>query len=139
MKPAESVKLLQRMEDAAWSVATTQFLNNKSYRAKTLHPDSHILQGGFSGFRRLGVAAGMNFPPSQFQLHLQYMLLPLLPSHFALFKSGNHFTDRRFFPLEYLYTVLRSLANRPLLQTSRRTSYVRAGPNTCFSGCWCIP
>ena len=34
---------------------------------------------------RSHVVCGCNFPPSQFQLHLQYFLMPWLPSHYKAF------------------------------------------------------
>jgi hypothetical protein len=40
-----------------------------------------------SGELRTHVIAGLNFPPSQYQLHLQYLLPPLLPFHVGLFKQ----------------------------------------------------
>merc|ERR1712046_218684 len=49
---------------------------------------------------------GMNFPPSMYQLHLQYIHLPLLPFHYAMACQENHFHHGRFFPLEYLQKAL---------------------------------
>ena len=50
---------------------------------------------------------GCNFPPSQFQLHLQYFLMPWLPSHYQAFTAGASLTRRRWFPLAYLKALLR--------------------------------
>eukprot|EP00640_Fibrocapsa_japonica_P007026 CAMPEP_0113942606 /NCGR_PEP_ID=MMETSP1339-20121228/8287_1 /TAXON_ID=94617 /ORGANISM="Fibrocapsa japonica" /LENGTH=168 /DNA_ID=CAMNT_0000947129 /DNA_START=438 /DNA_END=944 /DNA_ORIENTATION=+ /assembly_acc=CAM_ASM_000762 len=52
------------------------------------------------------VIAGLNFPPSQFQFHVQYMLLPLLPFQYSMYLAGAHFTEGRFFPVEYVKAVL---------------------------------
>eukprot|EP00438_Fugacium_kawagutii_P000500 Skav217661 [mRNA] locus=scaffold2919:128154:130839:+ [translate_table: standard] len=41
-----------------------------------------------------------------FQLHLQFIHLPLFPFHYNLFQSGEHFTRGRFFPLEYMKQAL---------------------------------
>ncbi|CAL1168851.1 unnamed protein product [Cladocopium goreaui] len=49
---------------------------------------------------------GFNFPPSMFQLHLQFIHLPPFPFHYSLFQSGEHFTRGRFFPLEYMKQAL---------------------------------
>eukprot|EP00936_MAST-01D_sp_MAST-1D-sp1_P001971 g1971.t1 len=108
MRPSAALSLLTKLESAAWSVVETQFLANEAFRAK-------IYQGSgweLAALRESGIAAGMNFPPSQFQLHLQYMVMPLLPQHFALLKEGHHYTKGRFFPLEYLRAVLSSLEER---------------------------
>jgi len=59
---------------------------------------------------RAHVIAGLNCPPSQFQLHLQYLVPPLLPFHIGLFKKGQHFTPGRFFPLGFLKAALGALA-----------------------------
>jgi hypothetical protein len=48
------------------------------------------------------VCAGLNYPPSQYQLHVQFILPPLLPFHYHLYQRGTHFTHKRFFPVEYV-------------------------------------
>jgi len=52
------------------------------------------------------VIAGCNFPPSQFQLHIQYFLPPFLPFQYRMYLEGQHLTHERFFPLEYITAVL---------------------------------
>ncbi|CAE8640277.1 unnamed protein product, partial [Polarella glacialis] len=52
------------------------------------------------------VILGMNFPPSMFQIHLQFIHFPLLPFHDSQLQKGEHFTYRRFFPLGYLQKAL---------------------------------
>jgi len=107
-RPAAGAELLRGMEAAAWAAVEEQFLACAPFCNK-------LLRGGTpsdaAALRHSCIAAGMNFPPSQFQLHLQYMLLPFLPAHLALFEAGHHFTPGRFFPLEYLQTVLDALAD----------------------------
>ena len=49
---------------------------------------------------------GCNFPPSQFQLHLQFFLMPWLPSHYKAFTAGVSLSHRRWFPLEYIKGLL---------------------------------
>ena len=61
---------------------------------------------------RAAAIAGMNVPPSQFQLHLQYMLPPLLPNQMQMYRYGNHYGKYRFFPLAYLLAALDALAER---------------------------
>jgi len=55
------------------------------------------------------VAMGFNFPPSQYQLHLQYIVLPLLPFQYEMYLKGNHFTYQRFIPYIYVEQVLNKL------------------------------
>eukprot|EP01134_Creolimax_fragrantissima_P004009 CFRG4009T1 len=50
--------------------------------------------------------SGFNYPPSQFQLHLQHMHPPFLPFQWFQFLENRHFTHNRFFPLEYVVQVL---------------------------------
>jgi len=52
------------------------------------------------------IACGCNFPPSQYQLHLQFMLPPFTPYHWFLYLNDGHFTKERFFPIEYIRQVL---------------------------------
>merc|ERR1712060_915635 len=55
------------------------------------------------------VISGLNFPPSQFQLHLQFMLPPFMPFHYHMYLHGRHFSVERFFPTEYILAALSSL------------------------------
>ena len=48
--------------------------------------------------------------PSQYQLHLQYLLPPLLPRQLQLYRAGNHFTKDRFLPLDWVLAALDALA-----------------------------
>jgi hypothetical protein len=49
---------------------------------------------------------GMNYPPSQYQLHLQYIVPPMLPFHTYMRQKRKHYTYGRFFPLEYVVQCL---------------------------------
>ena len=55
---------------------------------------------------RSHVVCGCNFPPSQFQLHLQFFLMPWLPSHYKAFTAGAALTHRRWFPVKYIKGLL---------------------------------
>ena len=56
------------------------------------------------------VIMAFNLPPSQYQLHLQYMLPPLLPSHLGVFRRGAHFVHLRHFPMAYVREALEKLS-----------------------------
>ena len=84
---------------------------------------------------------GLNFPPSQYQLHLQFMLPPLMPFHWKLYKEGVHFTPGRFFPLAHTLRNTRHL--RPFLKLIIRKKFpqklkvivgVRAPNVSCTTG-----
>ena len=51
------------------------------------------------------VACGFNYPPSQYQLHLQFMLPPFLPFQHLMYLVGNHFTKGRFFPCVIFFPI----------------------------------
>lgn len=52
---------------------------------------------------------GYNYPPSQNQLHIHYMLPVLIPHQYMLYLQGVHFTHMRFFPTSYVDKVLAQL------------------------------
>lgn len=49
---------------------------------------------------------GFNFPPSMFQLHLQFQHRPLFPFHTVQLEKGNHYNHGRFYPFEYVRAAL---------------------------------
>ena len=57
-------------------------------------------------FIRSCVVTGCNFPPSQFQLHIQYFLMPWVPFQYRLFLDGGALGPKRWFPLKYVKEVL---------------------------------
>jgi len=52
------------------------------------------------------VIASFNFPPSQFQLHVQWVCPPLTPFQQYMTETRNHFHRGRAFPLSYVRKVL---------------------------------
>lgn len=96
-KPDVGLALIRKMFDSCWSVISTQFVANKTWSSKMLSTDE---------VNRSNVAAGFNFPPSQYQLHLQFMLPCFTPFHFKLYVQGHHFTYKRFLPFEYVEKTL---------------------------------
>ena len=81
--PLRGRRIVQRMLDEVDNVCLEQHwyddLFRKTYFANKGIPDSATLK--FMG------TAGMNFPPSQQQLHLQYVHGPMLPFQYAVFKT----------------------------------------------------
>ncbi|KAJ1462085.1 hypothetical protein M885DRAFT_476162 [Pelagophyceae sp. CCMP2097] len=105
-QPKRGLALVERLENAAWDAVRWNFLADKAWRGKTLGGSVAV-----DDLRGL-VAAGFNVPPSQFQLHLQYMLPPLLPAQYRLFRQGAHFTHDRFLPLAYVKQALAQLVEK---------------------------
>ena len=60
------------------------------------------------------VFAGFNFPPSQCQLHLQFILPPYVPYHSVLLAEGKHGDLGRFFPYNFMVRVLESAADQSI-------------------------
>jgi len=101
--PARGLALIDRLFEVAADVALGQFWSDMAFRNKFLkgHPTPEsrddVYKMAFCGF---------NYPPSMYQLHLQFMHPPLLPFHFNLALEEKHFSHGRFFPLEYVRAAL---------------------------------
>jgi len=99
MAPAEGLKILDSIE-AACLAATKVFLGNAAYREfmyKTGVTDEDIINN---------IVKCFNFPPSQFQLHMQWLVPPLTPFHMLMALEHNHFHKGRGFPASYVRKVL---------------------------------
>lgn len=82
------------------TVCLEQHWSDEKFRAAYLQAAP-----GREALRSMGTA-GMNFPPSQQQLHLQYVHGPMLPFQYAVFKDGLHLQYKRFFPVQFLLDSL---------------------------------
>jgi len=110
VNPREALAVLQNMFNKVWEVIQEQFLENKPFREKMLPRSIGLSKADM----RKHLACGLNFPPSQYQLHLQVMLPPFMPFHWQMYRDGKHFTMWRFFPFEYLRDTLKALRGRPI-------------------------
>ena len=63
-RPAEGLKLLCTLEDAAWDAAATQFVQSEGWATKMLLPGPARTRSQLAEMRA-HVVAGCNFPPSQ--------------------------------------------------------------------------
>lgn len=109
VNPASGLKLIQRLDDLAWQALLANQLGDEAWRRKTLSAagaaeDPRVL--------RQRVFRGFNLPPSQNQMHVQYMLPPLLPSHYNLWKKGSHFIHGRHYPFEFVERALKTMVDR---------------------------
>lgn len=106
LAPEAALGLLQRMEEAAWLALSQGPLADESWRKKALSKEGSEMN--VEDLRRYVVRA-FNMPPSQYQLHMQYMLPPMLPSHVGVFRRGAHFMKMRHFPCGYVQEACRAL------------------------------
>jgi len=101
-KPKEGLVLVNTMFETSWKAMKEQFLQNSAWKNKIFRLADSIPDDDL----RAHIACGCNYPPSQYQLHLQFMLPPFTPYHWLLYLNDMHFTKERFFPIEYVRQVL---------------------------------
>eukprot|EP00929_Paragymnodinium_shiwhaense_P075011 TRINITY_DN38363_c0_g1_i1.p1 TRINITY_DN38363_c0_g1~~TRINITY_DN38363_c0_g1_i1.p1 ORF type:complete len:400 (+),score=51.17 TRINITY_DN38363_c0_g1_i1:161-1360(+) len=106
-RPADALVLIDQLYAAAEEALQTQFWANTAWKDRFLHPASRQLP--FDDFRKL-VCAGFNYPPSQFQLHLQFMLPVFVPQQWQMLAAGKSFVYGRFFPVSYVRDALTKAA-----------------------------
>lgn len=95
--------MCEMLLDKLRMVLKTQFLANGPWKKKILSPQAQEMSD-----EQLCAHAkvGFNFPPSQFQLHLQFMLPPFVPQQYQLIHEGKGFQHGRFFPVEFVMAAL---------------------------------
>lgn len=101
--PARGLALVNRLHERCTHVLRSQFLAAPAWRRAVLSADAAALSD--EQLLRT-VMSGFNYPPSQYQLHLQFMMTPLLPFQYLQYLRGLHFTVGRFFPVSYVRAVL---------------------------------
>lgn len=101
-EPREAKQLLTVLVDEAWQ-ATLAYLHHEDWRKFAYKT------GVTEEMVRENVICGFNSPPSQFQLHLQWIVLPLLPFHHEKLLARTHAQKGRWFPLEYVERVIEYL------------------------------
>jgi hypothetical protein len=102
-RPQEGLELLDALMASLVVVFKEQFWSRQAWRAKMLHPSTHSCS-----FEEVAhyANAGMNYPPSQFQLHLQYQMPPYIPFYYQMHRQGNFFSFGRWYPFQYIRAVL---------------------------------
>jgi hypothetical protein len=105
LRPKEGLQMINTMFSLCATVLKEQFISNPQLKAKYWPTASaeDILAC---------VCPGFNIPPSQYQLHMQFIVPPFLPYQQLMLLKGNHFTKGRFFPLSYVQEVL--ALNQPM-------------------------
>lgn len=94
--------MLNHLYESSWEVVKSQFLANPEWKKKWIRNFEKFSDDDLKSH----VIAGFNYPPSQYQLHIQFHLPPLLPFQYHLYLKGVHYTKGRFFPLEYARKIL---------------------------------
>jgi len=99
LAPAAGLKLLDTLEAELWE-ATQPFLRSETYRKA-------LFRGDISDEEiRKNIICSFNFPPSQFQLHVQWLVPPLTPFQHYMAETKNHFHEGRGFPMSYVRKLL---------------------------------
>lgn len=97
--PKQSLALIQTLEEELWA-GTQPFMEDFAYM-------KNIYRGQVTAKDvRKNVISCFNFPPSQFQLHVQWIVPPLTPFQHFMGESHNHFHYGRCFPLSYVRNLL---------------------------------
>ena len=104
-KPAAGLAIVRRMKAALDDVCLKQFAANPDFVKSQFKTPPASPQDFLDA-----VACGFNTPPSQYQLHMQYILFPVVPFHAANLVKGLHFTKGRFCPISYVEAALAKLA-----------------------------
>lgn len=97
--PRQSLELLDTLEKELWA-ATLPFLSAPAYR-KAIYREEVSEED-----IRKNVICSFNFPPSQFQLHVQWLVPPLVPFQHYMAETFNHFHQGRGFPIKYVRKIL---------------------------------
>ena len=104
--PAAGLAVVSQLKQSAVDVVKNQFLSNEEFLKGFTKVSSAL---AFDAENDLSM--GFNFPPSQYQLHLQCIFPVVLPYQYYLYQKGTHFTPGRFFPFEYVAEVLKKVAS----------------------------
>lgn len=104
--PKESMALLETLEAELWT-ATLPFIQDPAWR-KAIYRE-----GITDEDIRKNIIISFNFPPSQFQLHVQWLVPPLTPMQHNMAENRHHFHEGRGFPLSYVKNVL--ALNKPFV------------------------
>lgn len=103
LRPRDGLAVSQELVQACNRAAEAQFLSDPMWCSSLLAPGAFDVKDMIMGY---------NYPPSQGQLHLQYMLPLLMPHQYMMFLRGVHYTVKRFFPLAFVESCLRELVER---------------------------
>jgi len=101
--PAKGLKLVDDLMEFGRQAVLEHYWSNAEFRSKywcgEKPPETLEDMIELAGL-------GFNFPPSMFQLHLQFIHGPWFPFHEVMLRKGVHLQRDRFFPFEYVRAAL---------------------------------
>lgn len=115
LEPKKGLELVHNLLSHLKKVIRDQFMSNETFMKKNFAdlPPKYIGTSKDSlsaetvnEFVEKYVVLGVNCPPSQYLLHIQCFMLPLLPFQYQMYLEGKHATPERFFPIQYVLKVL---------------------------------
>jgi hypothetical protein len=111
--PRRGLELIKRLFALAVRAAV-EISSVDDFAVKFFSPAALTLmeQLGKQTFVEHKVLAGFNFPPSQWQLHLQFILPPYGPFHGVLLNEGKHTDKDRFLPFDFVKECLEVLEGK---------------------------
>jgi len=103
--PVKGRRLVQRLDEVCWMSVRDQFWNDDAWRT------TNFREGAFASAEdfRAQIYAGMNSVPSQYQVHLQYIVPPIQAPDYHAFLHGKRLVKNRWLPLEYILGSLQAL------------------------------
>ena len=110
-QPRRAIELVKSLYAISVESAV-KMLSDEAFRQTFYSPaalEELHRDGGSERFVRSRVLAGFNYPPSQCQLHLQFIVPPYMPYHAVLQAQGKHTDINRFFPYRFILDVLEAL------------------------------
>ena len=111
--PQRGLGMIESLFRVSVSAACRMMINkpfvNQYFSASAVEEISNT---SVENFVKKHVLCGFNFPPSQCQLHLQFVLPPYTPYHAVLFANGRHTDLNRFFPFKSIVMYLHELKTR---------------------------
>jgi len=108
LAPQDALGIINEMYQEGLEVMQKQFWNNAAFHKKYWNnmksrKDMESL-----------VIAGFNYPPSVWQVHMQFLAAPSSPYFYNAMQRGIHLNNGRFFPLAYIKAILKSVIEFPL-------------------------
>jgi len=117
VNPDRGLALINKLFEVGAKVALEQFWSNEQFRNKIFNGETKP-QSAADIMET--ACCGLNFPPSMYQLHLQFIHMPMLPYQYFMARKNGHWHHGRFFPLEYLRKAL-ALGDKVKMEVNENT------------------
>ena len=131
LNPSKAITLLNRLDQRAFEAVEATVYGNDGWRSEVLRPGAVASADEL----RPHCIAALNAVPSQYQIHLHYIVPPLLPNDNHCLLTGQRFSRGRWLPLSYVIAALKAL--QPMnglkgateMETADALSAIAALPN----------